>query len=167
MNVRKSLVCLLLAAPMLAAPLAARAAPAAPDDPLYVTVQGLDATVFDAYNRCDVKVLGDLVTDDLEFYHDRTGLAVGRAPFIDSMQKYICGKVHRDLIAGTLEIYPLQGYGAVEIGSHRFCDARKYSKCVEAKSGDAKFVMLWRQDKDGWKLTRVISYDHLDRPTGE
>jgi len=156
-----------LAACLLALPAIAAAAPVPTDDPLYKTVEGLDRDLFGAYNRCDLKFMGDTVTDDLEFYHDKTGLAVGRAPFLDSTQKYICGKVHRDLIAGTLEVYPLKGYGAVEIGSHRFCDARKYSTCVEAKSGDARFVMLWRQDKDGWKLTRVISYDHLDRPTGE
>jgi len=157
----------LLGACLLALPAVVAAAPAPVHDPLYKTVEGLDRTLFDAYNRCDLKVMGDTVTDDLEFYHDKTGLQVGRRPFIDSTQKWICGKVHRDLIEGTLEVYPLKGYGAVEIGSHRFCDARKYSKCVEAASGDARFVMLWRQDKDGWKLTRVISYDHIDRPVGE
>lgn len=157
----------LLGACLFAVPAIAAAAPVPAGDPLYKTVAGLDRSLFAAYNSCDLAFMGGIVTDDLEFYHDRTGLAVGRGPFIESMQKYICGKVHRDLIEGTLEVYPLKGYGAVEIGSHRFCDARKYSTCVEAKSGDAKFVMLWRQDQDGWKLARVISYDHLDRPTGE
>jgi hypothetical protein len=150
--------------PALALPLTAQADPAAPDSELYRTVAGLDTTLFDAFNGCDLKVMGDIVTDDLEFYHDRTGLERGRGPFIESTRKYICGKVRRELIAGTLEVYPLKGFGAVEIGSHRFCDARRFNPCNPAKSGDAKFAMIWQQTEAGWKLSRVISYDHIDRP---
>lgn len=148
----------------------ARAAPAetptAPD-PLFTTVEGLDRTLFDAYNACDLKVLGDLVSDDLEFYHDKTGLAVGRAPFVDALQKNICGKVRRTLEPGSLEVYPLESYGAVEIGVHWFCDIRKNASCDASNGGPAKFVMLWRQTPAGWKLTRVISYAHVNRPVGK
>jgi hypothetical protein len=158
----------LIAALSLIAPLgfgeAAHAAPEANDSELYRTVQQLDTTLFDAFNRCDLKVLGDSVTDDVEFYHDRDGLQRGRQVFVDSIGKYICGKVRRELIAGTLEVYPLKGFGAVEIGSHRFCDVRRYNPCDPAKSGDAKFAIIWQQTDAGWKLSRVISYDHIDRP---
>jgi Domain of unknown function (DUF4440) len=63
---------------------------------------------------------------------------------------------HCDLTTlGTLEVYPLKGYGAVEIGIHRFHHPENAENV-----GDAKFVMLW-QNKDGmWKVTRVISYNH-------
>src|SRR5581483_9590207 len=91
---------------------------------LLETVAGLDAGLFDAYNRCDLEKLGSYVADDLEFYHDRTGLSRGRQVFLDSIRNNICGKVHRDLIPGSLEAYPLNGYGAVEIGDHIFCDSR-------------------------------------------
>jgi hypothetical protein len=63
--------------------------------------------------------------------------------------------VQRELLSGTLEVYPLKGYGAVEIGIHRFHHPQDPDNV-----GDAKFVMLW-QNKDGvWKVTRVISYNH-------
>ena len=91
-----------------------------PADELYKTIAGLDAAMFDAYNRCDLEKLGSLVTDDLEFYHDQTGLALGRKNLVDAVKQNICGKVHRELVPGTLEVYPLKGYGAVEIGVHRF-----------------------------------------------
>jgi hypothetical protein len=53
-----------------------------------------------------------------------------------------------------MEVYPLKGYGAVQIGVHRFHHQG------EEGFGEAKFVTLW-QNKDGvWKVTRVISYDH-------
>lgn len=134
---------------------------APPPDDLFHTIAAQDAALFDAYNKCDLEKLGAIVADDLEFYHDQTGLSRGRQNFVDSIRKNICGKVHRDLVAGSLEVYPLHGYGAVEIGAHMFCDSRKTSKCDEATSGVAKFVMLWQNDGGAWKLTRVISYNHL------
>jgi hypothetical protein len=133
------------------------AAAATPEtDPLYTTVAALDTKLFDAYNHCDLKVLGGMVSSDLEFYHDKTGLAVGRATFLDSIQKNICGKVERTLVPGTLEVHPLAGYGAVEIGTHRF----HHPGMGEADAGEAKFVMLWQNKGGAWTLTRVISYDH-------
>ena len=124
-------------------------------DPLYRTIQSLDAKLFDAYNNCDLTTLGNMVSDDLEFYHDQTGLSVGKAPFLAAIKQNICGKVHRTLLPGTLEVYPLNHYGAVEIGIHRFTHPGH-----DDNMGDAKFIMLW-QDKDGaWKVTRVISYEH-------
>src|ERR1700733_190938 len=83
-------------------------------------VTALDKELFDAYNTCNLDKLGTLVADDLEFYHDKTGLAVGKQPFLDAIKNNICGKVTRELVPGTLAVYPLHGYGAVEIGGHRF-----------------------------------------------
>jgi ketosteroid isomerase-like protein len=136
---------------------------------LLETVEGLDTRLFDAYNRCDLETLASYVAEDLEFYHDQTGLSRGRQVFLDAIRNNICGKVHRDLLPGTLEAYPLNGYGAVEIGAHLFCDSRKKPKCDREKDGIARFVMLWQNQAGTWKLTRVISYNHIaggQRPTG-
>ena len=102
------------------APSSARSQSSAPPDPLFQTIQSLDTKLFDAYNHCDLTTLASLVSEDLEFYHDKTGLARGRQPFIDSIKNNICGKVTRELVPGTLQVYPLAHYGAVEIGTHRF-----------------------------------------------
>lgn len=128
---------------------------------LFKAVASLDTALFDAYNRCDLEKLDSLVTDDLEFYHDQTGLSIGRENFIASIKQNICGKVQRELVPGTLEVYPLKGYGAVEIGAHRFHHpGRDQNEPV----GEAKFVMLWQNQDGVWKLTRVISYDHVALP---
>jgi ketosteroid isomerase-like protein len=130
--------------------------PAAEQAELTRTVTELDTKLFDAYNHCDLKTLGVMVSDDLEFYHDQTGLMVGKAPFLAAIQQNICGKVERTLVPGSLEVYRLKGYGAVEIGVHRFHKAGH----PEDLGGEAKFVQLW-QNKDGvWRVTRVISYNH-------
>lgn len=124
-------------------------------DTLFETIKSLDAKLFDAYNNCDLAVLGSMVSDDLEFYHDQTGLSVGKAPFLAAIKQNICGKVQRTLIENTLEVYPLKGYGAVEIGIHRFHHPNE-----PGNVGYAKFVMIWHNDNDIWKVTRVISYEH-------
>ena len=135
----------------------AQAAPTAEaKDATYKTIASLDAQLFDAYNKCDLVKLGTMVTDDLEFYHDKTGLAVGKKVFLESIKANICGKVTRELVAGSLEAHDLHGYGAVEMGSHRFHHPGHESDPV----GDAKFVMIWQQKDGVWKLSRVISYDH-------
>jgi ketosteroid isomerase-like protein len=129
-------------------------------DKLFQTIAALDTEVFDAYNRCDLEKLGSYFTEDLEFYHDQTGLSRSRQALVDAVKQNICGKVHRDLVEGTLEVYPLKNYGAVEIGVHRFCDPKTHEKCGE-DSGVAKFIMLWQNTDGAWKVTRVISYDHV------
>jgi ketosteroid isomerase-like protein len=148
----------LFLASLLVTPLAhvhAQAAPA--PDPLFQTIQSLDTQLFDAYNHCDLEKLGSFFVDDLEFYHDKTGLARGRQALLDGVKNNICGKVTRELVPGTLEVYPIANYGAVEIGIHRF----HHPGHETADSvGEAKFIHLW-QNKDGvWKITRVISFDH-------
>ncbi len=124
-------------------------------DELYKTVAGLDATLFDAYNRCDLNKLGSMVAEDLEFYHDQTGLSVGRQTFLTAIKNNICGKVHRELVAGTLEVYPLKGYRAVEIGIHRFTHPDD-----PAELGEAKFVTVWQLKEGVWTITRALSFDH-------
>jgi ketosteroid isomerase-like protein len=129
--------------------------PSAPD-PLFQTIQSLDTQLFDAYNHCDLEKFGSLLADDLEFYHDKTGLSRGRPALVEGIKNNICGKVTRELVPGTLEVYPIADYGAVEIGIHRFHHPGNDSSNV----GEAKFIHLW-QKKDGtWKVTRVISFDH-------
>jgi hypothetical protein len=130
----------------------ARSQSSEPD--LFKTIQSLDTQLFDAYNRCDLTTFSSLIAEDVEFYHDKTGLEVGRQALVDGIKNNICGKVTRELVPESLEVYPIAGYGAVEIGVHRFHHSH------DSEVGEAKFVQLW-QNKDGaWKITRVISFDH-------
>ena len=155
MNLKRSLHLFLLVLLVLSS-IPADAQSIAQPDRLFMTIQSLDTKLFDAYNHCDLTTLGAMVSDDLEFYHDQTGLSVGKAPFLAAIKQNICGKVQRTLLPQTLEVYALKGYGAVQIGIHRFHHPGRPEDGV----GDAKFVTLW-QNKDGaWKVTRVISYNH-------
>jgi hypothetical protein len=147
------LVMFVLAAPP--AQIHPQSAPA-PEE-LFQTIQSLDTQLFDAYNRCNLEKLGALLADDLEFYHDKTGLSRGRQALVEAVKNNICGKVTRELVPGTLEVYPIADYGAVEIGVHRF---HHPGEVTTESVGEAKFIHLWQKKDGAWKVTRVISFDH-------
>lgn len=94
----------LLLLSLLAAP-AARVDAQPPPDPavqaeLFRTISSLDSAFFDAYNRCDLEKIGSLLTEDLEFYHDQTGLSRSRQASVDAVKQNICGKVRREALQG-------------------------------------------------------------------
>ena len=121
----------------------------------------LDAALFDSYNRCDLEKFSSFFVDDVEFYHDQGGVTLGREKLTDSVKKNICGKVTRELVPGTLQVHHTKGYGAVEMGVHRF----RNPKAEQSEpTGEAKFIHLWQNKEGGWKITRVISYDHHALP---
>src|SRR5215469_3198351 len=119
-------------------------------------ITDLDTALFDAYNKCDLAKFGSFIDENVEFYHDQGGLTLGRAPLVDSVKKNICGTTTRELVPGTLQIYYLKGYGAIEIGVHRF----HHPGHPEIGDGEGRFVHLWQYKDGAWKVTRVLSYDH-------
>lgn len=127
------------------------------DAELTKAITTLDKELFDAYNTCDLEKFGSLIDENVEFYHDKTGLAVGRKPLVEAIKNNICGKVTRELVPGSLEVYPIHGYGAVEIGIHRFYHPGTVD---HGAVGEAKFVHLWQYKDGAWRVSRVISYDH-------
>ena len=120
------------------------------------TIRALDTALFAAYNQCDLAKFASFIADDVEFYHDKGGVTLGKEALTDSVKKNICGKVTRELVPGTLQAYPMKGFGAVEIGTHRFHHPGNESEGI----GEAQFIHLWRYKDGEWKITRVISYDH-------
>jgi ketosteroid isomerase-like protein len=121
------------------------------------TVTALDAAVFDAYNKCDLEKFSSFLADDLEFYHDQGGVTFGKSKVTDSVKQNSCGKVTRELIPGSLQIYHMKGYGAVEIGAHRF---HHPGHDDTEPVGEGRFIQLWQYKNGQWKMTRIISYDH-------
>jgi hypothetical protein len=124
---------------------------------LEATVIALDKQLFDAYNTCDLASFSSLVDDNVEFYHDQGGVTLGNKDLTASIKKNICGTTTREIVPATLKIYPMKGYGAVEIGDHLFLHPWKQDHGVV---GRGRFIMLWQYKNGAWKLTRVISYDH-------
>ena len=124
-------------------------------------VASLDAALFDAYNHCDLEKFASFFVDDVEFYHDQGGVTLGQKALTDSIKKNICGRVTRELVPGTLQVYYMKGYGALEVGLHRF---HHPGHDDTEPVGEGKFIHLWRYKDGAWKITRVISYDHRAAP---
>ena len=101
-------------------------------------ITALDAALFDSYNKCDLEKFASFFVEDVEFYHDQGGLTLGRAALTDSVKKNICGKTTRELVPGTLQVFYMNGYGAIETGVHRF----------------------HHPGHEDTRITRVMSYDH-------
>lgn len=125
----------------------------AADVDLYNQIVKMDSIYFTAYNTCDMKTQADIFHDDIEFFHDKGGVTTSKKELLESLEKNICGKVTRTLIKGSIEVYPIKDYGAVEIGYHKFYNNRE----PNAKSTPSKFIVIWKQENNQWKITRVIS----------
>src|SRR4029078_2586164 len=74
---------------------------------LHDTVARLDSILFDAYNNCKLDMFASLVSDDIEFYHDRGGLNTSKPDLVTALKNNICDKVTRELLKGSIEVYPI------------------------------------------------------------
>lgn len=126
-------------------------------DELHQRIARLDAEMFAAFNAHDVPKLMSYFTPDLEFYHDKGGLAgYGQTEQGFTQISKQSPDIHRELVPGSLEVYPIPGYGAIEVGAHRFC----HQENGKADCGTFRFTMLWQQKDGVWKVARVVSYGH-------
>jgi len=123
------------------------------DKELYDEIIKMDKEFFDAYNRCDLEKQASIYSDSIEFFHDKGGLMTSKELILEATKNNICGKVTRELVEGSVEVYPISGYGAVQIGYHKFFNNQE----PDAESIPSKFIMIWRNDNANWKLTKVIS----------
>ena len=130
---------------------------AAANRELFKTIASLDQAVFHAYNTCDLEKFGSFFAADVEFYHDKGGVTLGRERLVESVKNNICGKTRREAVPATLEVYPMDGYGALQTGSHLFCGLTA-TRC----EGIAKYIHLWQHKNGAWTITRVVSYDHRE-----
>lgn len=134
---------------------------------LHDEIAAADQVFFAAvFDTCDTAKLATLVTDDFEMFHDKGGRTAGSGAEFIKMFERTCERqrtgedyrARREIVPGTLKVYPLNNYGAVEVGEHRFYQLLpgKPEKLVEI----AQFTQVWKKEESGWKLARVLSYDH-------
>ncbi|MBA3321117.1 MAG: DUF4440 domain-containing protein [Pyrinomonadaceae bacterium] len=136
---------------------------------MFDELAGKDSELFDAvFNSCNPDKLKELVTEDFEFYHDKWGqTAKSGAEFANAIRnlcerqkKGIDYRARRELDKNSVRVYPLNNYGAVQTGVHRFYKLTEGKK--EELTETAVFTHLWKKDNGAWKLARVLSYDHRD-----
>jgi hypothetical protein len=135
---------------------AAAAAPA--PDPLYQQMLALDTEFFDSFNKCsdpaEFKKHAAFFAKDVEFYHDLGGVTLGVDTMMATTRKNVCGKFRRELDPASFRVFPIPGYGAMTLGTHRFCHTP--ATC----EGIAEFTTVWREKDGAWRITRALSYAH-------
>ena len=165
------LIATTLAIAVLAGPAAVRPAPAAPVLPkgetLTAAIRARDAEFFELFfTGCDPARAASMLEPDFEMYHDREGVvATSAAPLVEGYaqsceerKKPDAWRSRRELVAGSLRVEPIPGYGAFEEGDHLFYERK--GDGPEKLVGKAHFVQVWRLSPDGWRLARVFSYSH-------
>lgn len=124
---------------------------------LFNEIATSDTEFFTAFNQCDVETFSEYLSKDLEFYHDVAGVS-GFQQTLNSVAGN-CARnlgLTRTLVDGSMEVFPIKDYGAIQKGTHTFCHVEQgVEDC-----GTFEFLHIWLQDNSGWKLTRVVSYDH-------
>lgn len=131
---------------------------------LFDELARMDGALFEAsFVLCDAAKANAIFAEDVEFYHDKDGLSSGEQVRENTRRLAAsCPRkngVTRTVVPGSLRVYPIQGYGAVQVGVHRF-DERG-----AATSTLARFVHVWRFQDKTWRLARVLSLDHETVPS--
>src|SRR5262245_53554279 len=65
---------------------------------LYDTIVHMDSVWEDSYNNCKLDVQEQLISEDLEFYHDLGGVMTSKKALIEALKNNICGKTTRELL---------------------------------------------------------------------
>ena len=124
---------------------------------LYNRIRQQDSLLFIAFNSKNLEAMKPFFGQDLELFQDNNGVknydnvitSFGRM----FKQDFV---LTRKLVPGSLEVYPIKDYGAIETGQHTFSHMENGQMIV----GTFKFLHIW-QYKDGvWKITRIVTYDH-------
>jgi hypothetical protein len=124
---------------------------------LFEKVAKLDSSLFAAYNSKNLDLMKTYFTKDLEWYQDNGGLIDFEKVFENFNSIFNRDyDLKRNLIKESLEVHPIEGYGAIEIGKHQF----KHIENGKLEIGTFKFLMIWKNDNGNWKISRVVSYDH-------
>jgi hypothetical protein len=112
-----------------------------------------DSIYFNAYNNCNMDLQKAYYSDTLEFYHDKGGFTNSKSDVLNGIKNNICGKVTRELVKGSIEVYPIKDWGAIEMGMHMFHNSQE----PNAVPHPSKFILFWQKVNKGWKIKRVVS----------
>ena len=154
---------------------AAMAPTASEGEELTAAIVARDAEFFQiVFDACDPVRVRAMLTPDFEMYHDKGGVIARSAEDFIKVYTRDCEarqtpgswRSRRALLQQTLIVDPVPGFGAIAAGEHLFYERR--GNGPETLAGRAKFTHLWEESDTGWRLSRVMSFDHRQEGgTGE
>jgi len=124
---------------------------------LYKEIEQADSIMFQAFNKQDMFTFKAMFTEDLEWFQDNGGLIPYKTVFENFGNTFRNeNKLSRELVRGSMEVHPIKDYGAIQIGSHQF----RHFENGKEEIGTFKFLMIWQNKDEQWRISRVVSYDH-------
>ena len=126
-------------------------------DALAAALTARDAEFFAlVFDGCDRDRLAAMLTPDCEMYHDRDGVvARSSEAFVQQYGADCVGRQgpdawrsRRELVAATLNVQPVPGFGAIEDGEHLFYE--RHGDGPERLAGRARFTQL-QLTPEGWR----------------
>ena len=143
--------------------------PGAPARPgLEDEIRQADAEFFRAFfDTCDVETVRRYTADDFEMIHDKGGVVTRSGADFVRITREKCKRQAdgvdflstRKLVPESLKVYPIQDNGAIEIGTQTFYAVK--SGAPDRLTETGQFTHYWKQENGQWKLSRVLSYDHV------
>jgi len=124
---------------------------------LTTEIQKQDAAFFGAFNAHELERMMSFFSSDVEFYHDKDGRVSFdqlKAAFQTMFSRN--DGIRRELVPGTLRVYPVPNFGAIETGTHNFCHVER----GKDDCGTFQFVLVWQKQDGRWRVTRALSFDH-------
>ena len=122
---------------------------------LTAEILAMDSLFFTiGFNHCDTAVYKNILSDSMEFYDDRNGLNLSKENEIKFIVEKRSWKHNMTRVLKSTVISTLGDYGALQRGEHEFVQNG-------IVIGSAKFIHIWERTKQGWKLKRIVSYDHV------
>jgi len=141
---------------LLMAPLCTRVA-AQTSGNLFNEIARMDSMQFAAFNNRDLNGLMSFFDSSLEMYQDNIGVR----NYSETTQAF--GGVFkmdyvltRKLVAGSMEVYPIKNYGAIETGQHTF----SHIENGQLQVGTFKYMQIWEKKGGVWRVTREVTYGH-------
>ncbi len=122
---------------------------------LYDTISQLDKHLFSAFNHQNLKEFKKYFDVNLEVFQDDKGVRnyeQSMATFTELFQAM--PDLKRKLKKGTMEVYPIEGFGAIEMGQHAFIHTEE----GENQGKIVHFIHIWKRFHGQWKITKIITY---------
>ncbi|WP_263381196.1 nuclear transport factor 2 family protein [Granulicella arctica] len=130
-----------------------------PHQRLEQEIMSVDRQLYESFGNCDVAGYASFLSNNLEFYQDRTG-ETGYEQNLKALKDRCAEgiRLRRELDPNSLVVNSAPGFGAIQAGIQRF-----YSRTQDGQEhldATASFTTIWSKESGYWKLVRVISYDH-------
>jgi hypothetical protein len=142
---------------LIAISIAGNKAAAQTSGPLFNEIAHLDSLQFGAFNSRNLDQLMNYFDSSLELYQDNTGVRNYEQTKMAFGGLFKMNYVlSRKLVPGTMEVYPIKDFGAIETGHHTF----SHMENGQLQTATYKFMQIWQKKGGIWRVTREITYGH-------